>query len=58
MHVRTVLRGVSGLDFVYLSERDVVRNPLVQRIVRAYERHDDELQKGNGAEAAREVSAG
>ncbi len=55
--VRTVLRGVSGLDFVYLSERDVVRNPLVQRIVRAYEKHDDELRKGNGAETAREVSA-
>lgn len=39
--VRSVLRGVSGLDFIHLTERDVVRNPLVQRIVQAYERHDN-----------------
>lgn len=38
--VRSVLRGVSGLDFIHLTERDVVRNPLVQRIVQAYERQD------------------
>ncbi|HJP28962.1 MAG: PhoH family protein [Candidatus Latescibacteria bacterium] len=39
--VRSVLRDVSGLDFIHLTERDVVRNPLVQRIVQAYEGHDD-----------------
>lgn len=39
--VRTVLRGVGGLDFIHLTERDVVRNPLVQRIVQAYERNDE-----------------
>ena len=38
-----VLRGVEGIGFVYFGEQDVVRHPLVQRIVRAYEtlrRHD------------------
>jgi len=36
-----VLRGVEGIGFVYFDERDVVRHPLVQRIVRAYERYGE-----------------
>lgn len=39
IEVQGVLQGVAGLEFVYLTEKDVVRNPLVQEIVRAYERH-------------------
>ena len=34
---RRILRNVDGLSFVYLTERDVVRHELVQRIVKAYE---------------------
>jgi phosphate starvation-inducible protein PhoH and related proteins len=34
-----VLRGVEGISFVQFDERDVVRHPLVQRIVRAYDRY-------------------
>lgn len=33
-----VLRGVEGIAQVWLTDRDVVRHPLVQRIVRAYEK--------------------
>jgi phosphate starvation-inducible PhoH-like protein len=33
-----VLGGVDGLQFVYFSDRDVVRHPIVQLIVQAYER--------------------
>jgi phosphate starvation-inducible PhoH-like protein len=33
-----VLKSVPGLGFVYFTERDVVRHPLVQQIIRAYER--------------------
>jgi len=36
---RGVLTGVSGLFFVYFTEEDVIRHPLVGRIVQAYERH-------------------
>lgn len=36
--VRIVLRDVEGIEFVYLSERDVVRHELVQKIVLAYDR--------------------
>jgi len=33
-----ILRGVEGISMVFFDDRDVVRHPLVQRIVRAYER--------------------
>src|SRR5438309_3053802 len=39
-----VLRGVEGISFVYFDERDVVRHPLVQRIVKAYERYQEGRQ--------------
>jgi phosphate starvation-inducible PhoH-like protein len=55
--VRSVLRGVGGLDFVHLTERDVVRNPLVQRIVQAYERRDEDTQQ-NGATPNADGKAG
>ncbi|HSY07995.1 MAG TPA: PhoH family protein [Steroidobacteraceae bacterium] len=36
-HVIDVLRGVDGVAFTFFDAQDVVRHPLVQRIVRAYE---------------------
>jgi phosphate starvation-inducible PhoH-like protein len=35
---QTILRGISGIRFVTFTERDVVRHPLVQEIISAYER--------------------
>src|SRR3984957_8826308 len=35
-----VLRDVDGISFTFFTARDVVRHPLVQRIVRAYESRD------------------
>ena len=35
---RNILQDVDGLAFVELTQRDVVRNALVQRIIRAYEK--------------------
>jgi len=37
--VQDVLAGVEGIAFIYLSDRDVVRHELVQRIIQAYERY-------------------
>ncbi len=34
-----VLSGVEGIEFVYFTEKDVVRHRLVQLIIRAYEDH-------------------
>ena len=40
-HAIDVLRGVEGVAFTFFNARDVVRHPLVQRIVQAYERNTD-----------------
>ena len=39
-HVIEVLRGIQGISFTFFNARDVVRHPLVQRIVTAYEAHE------------------
>lgn len=39
-HVVDVLRDIDGVRFTFFTARDVVRHPMVQKIVRAYERHD------------------
>ena len=36
---RKVMSDVPGIGFVYFDEHDVVRHPLVQSIIRAYERY-------------------
>lgn len=33
-----ILIGIRGIAFVYFSEKDVVRHPLVQKIIKAYEK--------------------
>jgi phosphate starvation-inducible protein PhoH and related proteins len=40
-HALGVLKGVSGVSFTFFDARDVVRHPLVQRIVQAYEARGD-----------------
>ena len=39
-HAIEVLRGVQGMSFTFFTARDVVRHPLVARIVEAYEAHE------------------
>ena len=41
MDALEVLNGVEGISFVHFNDRDVVRHSLVQRIVKAYERHHE-----------------
>ena len=40
VEAQTILGGVKGIKFIRLSEEDVVRHPLVQEIIRAYEKFD------------------
>ncbi len=39
--VREILTGIGGLEFAYLTSKDVVRHKIVQEIVEAYRRFDD-----------------
>ncbi|MGI9291104.1 MAG: PhoH family protein, partial [Gammaproteobacteria bacterium] len=45
-----ILSGVEGVSFDYFTSRDVVRHPLVQRIVEAYDTHE---QSSGGDESGR-----
>ena len=40
-----VLSEIKGIGMVYLSAADIVRHPLVQRIVLAYEKHEKTNKK-------------
>jgi len=40
-HVLSVLKDIKGISFTHFSSRDVVRHPLVQRIVEAYDRSEN-----------------
>jgi phosphate starvation-inducible PhoH-like protein len=42
IEVQKVLNGVEGVAFCKFSEIDVVRHPLVQEVVRAYDAYDVE----------------
>ena len=39
--VSRILKDISGIEFIYLTKHDVVRHPLVQRIIEAYERFEE-----------------
>lgn len=39
-HVIDILSGEQGISFTFFKSRDVVRHPLVKRILDAYERHE------------------
>ncbi|WP_108470997.1 PhoH family protein [Rhodanobacter thiooxydans] len=41
-----VLRGVGGISFTFFTSRDVVRHPLVAKIVRAYEAFEQKAEDG------------
>lgn len=40
VHAMQVLREIKGLEFIYFERGDVVRHPLVERIIHAYDRAD------------------
>jgi phosphate starvation-inducible protein PhoH and related proteins len=42
IHVLKVLKDVEGISFTFFGVRDVVRHPLVQRIVAAYDQYDQQ----------------
>jgi phosphate starvation-inducible PhoH-like protein len=41
-HVAKIVDGVDGVGFTWFQNRDVVRHPVVQRIVEAHDRHEEQ----------------
>lgn len=46
-HAEKVLSAIEGIQFIYFSHADVVRHPLVQRIVQAYDQHESASSGGD-----------
>ena len=40
-----ILKGIDDIAFCYLTEKDVVRHPLVQKIIKAYAKYDELQEK-------------
>ncbi len=51
-HAAEVLKEVDGVGIIHLTDKDVVRNPMVMKIVRAYDKadRDDEKRRLSGAD--------
>lgn len=54
-HVIDVLKDVDGISFTFFQSGDVVRHPVVQRIVQAYEKADNEEAR-RSAETAKDAA--
>ncbi len=54
IEARQILRGVKGIHFSLFAETDVVRHPLVQEIIKAYEKKGSSRQDSDESGAAKE----
>ncbi len=52
VEIQGILKGIEGIEFVYFSDRDVVRHPLVQDIIKAYERAEERRQRSRQASSS------
>lgn len=41
IQIQNILKGIEGIDFIYLSDKDVVRHRLVREIIKAYDKFDE-----------------
>jgi phosphate starvation-inducible PhoH-like protein len=57
VQIQKILEGVKGIEFVYLTEKDVVRHRLVQEIIKAYERYESQPRSSSSrAQATKDNS--
>jgi len=50
IQIQGILRGIEGIKFVYLTERDVVRHVLVQEIIKAYDKYERKMERQEAKE--------
>ncbi|PHQ81901.1 MAG: phosphate starvation-inducible protein PhoH, partial [Coxiella sp. (in: Bacteria)] len=43
-HAITLLRNIKDIQFTFFTSKDVVRHPLVQNIIEAYEKEEEEVE--------------
>ncbi|OIP32279.1 MAG: phosphate starvation-inducible protein PhoH [Deltaproteobacteria bacterium CG2_30_63_29] len=49
-HTKTILEGIEGIEMVEFTDIDVVRHPLVQKIILAYDRAEARLKADAGTD--------
>jgi len=52
-----ILKGIKGIDFIWFSQDDVVRHPIVARIIEAYEKYERGSDKDKEGKAPEEGSS-
>ncbi|MGZ3480776.1 MAG: PhoH family protein [Myxococcaceae bacterium] len=57
-HARSILKNVEGINISEFTEVDVVRHPLVQEVIRAYERFDAAQAAAKAAKEAEAAAQG
>ncbi len=55
LEIEAILRGIRGIEFVYLDEADVVRHKLVKDIIKAYAVKSGDGESDSASEAASET---
>ncbi|ATB38090.1 phosphate starvation protein PhoH [Cystobacter fuscus] len=55
-HARSILRNIEGLCITEFTEVDVVRHPLVQEVIRAYDRFDAAQQAAKALKQAEQAA--
>ncbi|MEQ6360732.1 PhoH family protein, partial [Thermoanaerobacter thermohydrosulfuricus] len=43
--VMVILKGIEGIEFVMLSDEDVIRHPLVAKTIKAYEIYGKNMEE-------------
>jgi phosphate starvation-inducible PhoH-like protein len=51
--IQSVLKNIEGINFIYLTGRDVVRHRLVQDIIRAFDKYDRDAPSGGKRQGRR-----
>ena len=49
-----ILKGIRGIDFIWFSQDDVVRHPIVARIIEAYEKYERDSDKDKEGKTSEE----
>ncbi len=43
VEAKKILQGISGIRFIHFTEKDVVRHAIVQEVIKAYQRHEENI---------------
>ncbi len=45
VEAKEILQGIEGIRFIHFTEKDVVRHAIVQEVIKAYQRHEESIDR-------------